>query len=97
MFFTINRLDIFGNNIFIYFSQFIGLPSLGSRAAGFLNPEVLSPWSVDLVRTKTRKHFPRPNEAFRIRKHGWFTRMATKDGRRVLQRRILKGRYVLSH
>ncbi|XP_050546359.1 uncharacterized protein LOC126908386 isoform X2 [Daktulosphaira vitifoliae] len=50
-------------------SQFIGLPSLGPKVTSFLNPEVLSPWSVDLIRTKTRKHFPRPNETSRIRKH----------------------------
>ncbi|XP_050420844.1 39S ribosomal protein L34, mitochondrial [Adelges cooleyi] len=79
------------------FQHIIGLPSIGVKPVSFLKPELLNPWSVDLIRTKTRNHFPRPNEAKRIRKHGWWTKMATLNGRRTLQRRILKGRYVLSH
>ena len=49
------------------------------------------------VRTNIRCHFPRPSEVKRIRRHGWKARMATPAGRRVLMRRILKGRHVLSH
>lgn len=44
-----------------------------------------------------RYHFPRPNERRRIKRHGWITRMSTLSGRKILMRRILKGKYVLSH
>ncbi|XP_059486438.1 large ribosomal subunit protein bL34m [Neocloeon triangulifer] len=44
-----------------------------------------------------RCHFPRPNEAKRIRRHGWKKRMSTLNGRKILMNRILKGRFVLSH
>ncbi|XP_041981058.1 39S ribosomal protein L34, mitochondrial [Aricia agestis] len=49
------------------------------------------------IRTKIRCYFPRPNEVRRVRRHGWATRMSTPNGRRTIMRRILKGRYVLSH
>ncbi|XP_025416814.1 39S ribosomal protein L34, mitochondrial [Sipha flava] len=78
------------------FQKFAGAtPRVPSSSSGFLAPS--NSWSVDLIRTKTRYHFPRPSEKKRIKKHGWWTRMATLAGRRTLQRRILKGRYVLSH
>lgn len=81
----------------MYFRKFSGIAPQVSKPTSFLTPSTLNSWSVDFIRTKTRNHFPRPNEAKRIKKHGWWTRMATREGRRVLQRRILKGRYVLSH
>ncbi|XP_012215383.1 large ribosomal subunit protein bL34m [Linepithema humile] len=56
-----------------------------------------NPWGLMLVRNIVRYHFPRPDERKRIKKHGWFARMATLNGRRILQRRILKGKHVLSH
>lgn len=49
------------------------------------------------TRTKMRCHFPRPSEVKRIKRHGWETRMSTKDGRRVIMNRILKGRWVYTH
>lgn len=83
---------------FFCFRKFVGIvPPRGISSANLLTPSTLNSWSDDFVRTKTRIHFPRPNENKRIKKHGWWTRMATKEGRRVLQRRILKGRYILSH
>ncbi|CAB3244779.1 unnamed protein product [Arctia plantaginis] len=49
------------------------------------------------VRTKVRCYFPRPNEVRRVRRHGWETRISTPNGRKVVMRRLLKGRFVLSH
>lgn len=81
----------------MYSRKFIGTAPQGITQTNFLRPTTLNSWSIDFIRTKTRNHFPRPNEAKRIKRHGFWTRMATKEGRRILQRRILKGRYVLSH
>ncbi|KZC10957.1 39S ribosomal protein L34, mitochondrial [Dufourea novaeangliae] len=61
------------------------------------SPTLTNQWSLTLSRTKMRYHFPRPNEYKRIKKHGWFTRMSTPAGRRILMRRILRGRHILSH
>ncbi|XP_014367446.1 39S ribosomal protein L34, mitochondrial [Papilio machaon] len=49
------------------------------------------------VRTKVRCYFPRPNEVRRVRRHGWNARISTPNGRRIIMRRLLKGRFVLSH
>ncbi|CAG9566002.1 unnamed protein product [Danaus chrysippus] len=49
------------------------------------------------IRTKVRCYFPRPNEVRRVRRHGWNTRISTPNGRRVIMRRLLKGRFVLTH
>lgn len=49
------------------------------------------------MRTNIRNNWPRPREGKRIKVHGWLKRMSTVSGRRVLMRRILKGRHVLSH
>ncbi|XP_049872184.1 39S ribosomal protein L34, mitochondrial [Pectinophora gossypiella] len=49
------------------------------------------------IRTKVRCYFPRPNEVKRVRRHGWETRMSTPNGRKIIMRRLLKGRHVLSH
>ncbi|XP_043581829.1 39S ribosomal protein L34, mitochondrial [Bombus pyrosoma] len=62
-----------------------------------LSPIITTPWSLILSRTRMRYHFPRPNERRRIKRHGWDTRMSTLSGRKILMRRILKGKYVLSH
>ncbi|KAL6254390.1 hypothetical protein P5V15_014438 [Pogonomyrmex californicus] len=56
-----------------------------------------SPWSLTFVRNRMRYHFPHPNESKRIKKHGWWARLSTPSGRKILQRRILKGKHVLSH
>ncbi|CAH2267309.1 jg14774 [Pararge aegeria aegeria] len=49
------------------------------------------------IRTKVRCYFPRPNEVRRVRRHGYKTRMSTPNGRRIIMRRLLKGKFVLSH
>lgn len=54
-------------------------------------------WSLTSIRTKIRDYFPRAKETKRIVKHGWHKRMSTASGRRIIMRRILRGRHVLSH
>ncbi|KAK7865004.1 hypothetical protein R5R35_000029 [Gryllus longicercus] len=49
------------------------------------------------TRTNVRCHFPRPSEQKRVKRHGWKTRMSTLPGRRIIMRRILHGRHVLTH
>ncbi|XP_025830769.1 uncharacterized protein LOC108738939 [Agrilus planipennis] len=48
-------------------------------------------------RTIIRCHFPRPSESKRIKRHGWNKRMSNENGKKILMRRILKGRHVYSH
>ncbi|KAH8411065.1 hypothetical protein KR222_011273, partial [Zaprionus bogoriensis] len=50
-----------------------------------------------VLKPKVRCHFPKPREVKRINVHGWEARMSTPEGRRVLMRRILKGRHCISH
>uniref|UniRef100_A0A182RVA0 Large ribosomal subunit protein bL34m n=1 Tax=Anopheles funestus TaxID=62324 RepID=A0A182RVA0_ANOFN len=54
-------------------------------------------WGFLSTRTVIRNQFPRARETKRVRVHGWLKRMSTLSGRRVLMRKILKGRHVLSH
>lgn len=70
-------------------STFTATPA-GAQAGGAWAP-LLS------VRTNIRNHFPRAREGKRVKVYGWWKRMQTVAGRRVLMRRILKGRHVLSH
>lgn len=54
-------------------------------------------WSLLAIRTNIRNNFPRAKEGKRIKVHGWLKRMSTPSGRRILMRRILRGKHVLSH
>ncbi|XP_076657865.1 mitochondrial ribosomal protein L34 [Halictus rubicundus] len=83
------------SNVYQNFPRFVSLGRPGSSIVG--TPAITNLWSVTLSRTKIRYHFPHPNERRRIKRHGWFARMATLGGRKILMRRILKGRHVLSH
>ncbi|GFU02572.1 uncharacterized protein NPIL_17671 [Nephila pilipes] len=76
------------------------IPSLSSfwKQNNFLQLEtVLGSRSVDQIRTNVRKKFARPSERKRISKWSYEKRLSTPGGRAVLMRRILKGRFVLSH
>ncbi|XP_032680231.1 39S ribosomal protein L34, mitochondrial [Odontomachus brunneus] len=78
---------------------FQSLPRVGvpSQLCSMFNATSGNSWSLTFVRNKMRYHFPHPNERMRIKKHGWRTRMATPAGRKILMRRILKGKHCLSH
>ncbi|XP_072938010.1 large ribosomal subunit protein bL34m [Epargyreus clarus] len=73
-----------------------GFQTLSQSSA---NTSLVKPDSflISTIRTKVRCYFPRPNEVRRVRRHGWATRMSTPNGRRIIMRRLLKGRFVLSH
>lgn len=73
------------------------LISFGQISTSIFSSPVTNQWNLTLNRTKMIYTFPRPNERRRIKRHGWIARMSTPGGRRVLMRRILKGKYVLSH
>nr|CAI5862592.1 unnamed protein product [Callosobruchus analis] len=68
--------------------------SLTNEVAARVSPG--GPFSL-AVRNVIRIHFPRPSERKRIKRHGFWQRMKTASGRRVLMNRILKGRWVISH
>lgn len=89
---------------FYYFQRFIA-PSTTQTIAKFHSIAQMTPttsnaggaWSLISVRTNIRDHFPRPREHKRVGLHGFLKRMSTKPGRRILMRRILRGRHHLSH
>jgi len=49
------------------------------------------------VRNKIRNNWKIPKEEKRVRFHGWKTRISTPGGRAVIMRRMLKGKWVLTH
>ncbi|XP_046400236.1 39S ribosomal protein L34, mitochondrial [Ischnura elegans] len=69
--------------------QVPGAPSLFSK--------VINCFGITSVRNNIRIHFPKPDERKRVTRHGWHKRMATESGRKILMKRMLKGRHVLSH
>ncbi|XP_027211766.2 uncharacterized protein mRpL34 [Penaeus vannamei] len=71
--------------------------SVGGGAGSALLAPCLGLLGAVSGRTNVRNHFPRPSEVKRVKRHGWKARMATLSGRKVLMRRILKGRHVYSH
>ncbi|CAH0549013.1 unnamed protein product [Brassicogethes aeneus] len=68
--------------------------SLTQQATSAVNPGGLFSLA---TRNIIRIHFPRPSENKRVKRHGYKHRMSTKEGRRVIMNRILKGRYVITH
>uniref|UniRef100_A0ABD2XJH4 39S ribosomal protein L34, mitochondrial n=1 Tax=Trichogramma kaykai TaxID=54128 RepID=A0ABD2XJH4_9HYME len=54
-------------------------------------------WNHLILRTRMKYAFPRPREVKRVVHQGYFTRLATPAGRKILMRKILKGRHCLGH
>ncbi|CAD6201424.1 GSCOCG00000224001-RA-CDS [Cotesia congregata] len=87
------------------------IPSIGIKTVRQFNTTYTAlkgvrqvPWKIDHtkwpmtpIRRKMRDNFPYPNEVKRVRTHGYQTRMSTLHGRKILMRRILAGRFILSH
>lgn len=74
--------------------QGLQIAPVTAPSISLIKPDCFSLYS---IRTKVRCYFPRPNEVRRVRRHGWETRMSTANGRKVIMRRLLKGRFVLTH
>ncbi|XP_026741078.1 39S ribosomal protein L34, mitochondrial [Trichoplusia ni] len=74
--------------------QTLQIASSMTPASSLVKPDN---FSLSSIRNKVRCYFPRPNEVRRVRRHGWETRMSTPNGRKVIMRRLLKGRFVLTH
>lgn len=81
------------------FSSSLALPAAapGSMAVAETGLTAGGGWATIFNRTNVRNNFPRAKETKRIRTHGWEKRLQSEGGRRIIMRRILKGRHVLSH
>lgn len=75
------------------------LPSLNLANEVTSNPNASIGGLYDMIvrHRGIRCYFPRPSERKRIKRHGFWKRMSTRNGQIILMRRILKGRYVISH
>lgn len=96
--------DYYLPTVSLYVTSRILLPKLpavpffgGNLFNGLAEATAGGAWGLLSARTVIRNQFPRARETKRVRVHGWWKRMSTLAGRRVLMRKILKGRHVLSH
>ncbi|KAI5983974.1 ribosomal protein L34-domain-containing protein [Pisolithus albus] len=67
------------------------------RPPGFFLPNLCPTFLPSSLRFASRGTEYQPSQRRRKRKHGFLTRKKTADGRKILQRRLAKGRKALSH
>lgn len=78
------------------------LPSVAARVPvirppGFFLPTLYPTFLPSSQRFASRGTEYQPSQRRRKRKHGFLTRKKTANGRKILQRRLAKGRQALSH
>ncbi|KAF7989876.1 hypothetical protein HCN44_008550 [Aphidius gifuensis] len=83
------------------------LPTIGVLSQGYINPMINQTrsvsgalkgirWDPMPIHKVLRCRFPRPKETKRV-KQGFKARMSTLHGRKIIMRRILNGKSILTH
>ncbi|KAI6046217.1 ribosomal protein L34-domain-containing protein [Pisolithus marmoratus] len=67
------------------------------RLPGFFLPKIYPTFLPSSQRFASRGTEYQPSQRRRKRKHGFLSRKKTANGRKILQRRLAKGRLALSH
>ncbi|KAI6119845.1 ribosomal protein L34-domain-containing protein, partial [Pisolithus croceorrhizus] len=67
------------------------------RPPGFFLPNLYPTFLPSSQRFASRGTEYQPSQRRRKRKHGFLSRKKTANGRKILQRRLAKGRLALSH
>jgi len=77
--------------------SFNALPASVASVAEASPATAVSPWNFQSLRTKgVRNYFPRPREVKRYKCHSWWYRLRTTNGKKLIMKRMLKGRHSLA-